>query len=91
MQPCACAKENYRSLDCCLLVLPVILHKSTIKTLNVTGPRKRALNAVYLESIFVVESDKAFFQLQNDTKIDLLGFLSGDMFEGVVRAIATPS
>ncbi len=37
-----------------------------------TGPRKRALNAVYLEFIFVVESDKAFFQLQNDTKIDLL-------------------
>ncbi len=38
----------------------------------VTGPRKRALNAVYLEFIFVVESDKAFFKLQNDTKIDLL-------------------
>ncbi len=33
---------------------------------------KRALNAGILESSFIVESDKAFFKLQNDTKIDLL-------------------
>ena len=45
----------------------IILHIT-----HVTGPMKRALNAGILESSFIVESDKAFFKLQNDTKIDLL-------------------
>ncbi len=38
----------------------------------VTGPRKTPLNAGIPEFIFIVESDKAFSKLQNDTKIDLL-------------------
>ena len=37
-----------------------------------TGPRKTTLNAGIPEFIFIVESDKAFSKLQNDTKIDLL-------------------
>ncbi len=37
-----------------------------------TGPRKTPLNAGIPEFIFIVESDKAFSKLQNDTKIDLL-------------------
>ena len=38
----------------------------------VTGPRKTPLNAGVPKFIFIVESDKAFSELQNDTKIDLL-------------------
>ncbi len=38
----------------------------------VIGPRKTPLNASIPEFIFIVESDKAFSKLQNDTKIDLL-------------------
>ena len=43
-------------------------------TVYVTGPRKTPLNAVYLKFIFVVESNKAFSWLQNDTKIAVLAF-----------------
>ena len=47
---------------------------------------KTDLNAGIFESVFIVESDRASFKLQNDTKIDLLAnFLSGDMFEGTLR------
>ena len=38
----------------------------------VTGPMKTDLNAGIFESVFIVESDRASFKLQNDTKIDLL-------------------
>ncbi len=38
----------------------------------VTVPMKRDLNAGIFESVFIVESDRASFKLQNDTKIDLL-------------------
>ncbi len=41
-------------------------------TIIVTGPRKTPLNAGVPKFIFIVESDKAFSKLQNDTKIDLL-------------------
>ncbi len=42
-------------------------------TINyVTVPMKRDLNAGIFESVFIVESDRASFKLQNDTKIDLL-------------------
>ena len=37
-----------------------------------TGGRKTTLNAGIPKFIFIVESDKAFSKLQNDTKIDLL-------------------
>ncbi len=43
-----------------------------LESLYVIVPRKRAHNVGTLESLFIVESDKAFFQLQNDTKIDHL-------------------
>ncbi len=38
----------------------------------VTVPMKRDHHAGIFESLFIVESNKAFFMLQNDTKIDLL-------------------
>ena len=58
----------------------------------VTGPRKTPLNAGIPQFIFIVESDKAFSKLQNDTKIDLLAIFypeicSRERYEG----IATPS
>ncbi len=58
----------------------------------VTGPMKTDLNAGIFESVFIVESDRASFKLQNDTKIDLLAtffpeICSRERYEG----IATPS
>ncbi len=52
--------------------------------------RKRAHNAGTLESLFIVESDiKRSFSFKMIPRSSC--FLSGDMFEGVVRSIATPS
>ena len=54
---------------------------------------KRDLNAGIFESVFIVESDRASFKLQNDTKIDRLAtffpeiICSRERYEG----IATPS
>ncbi len=54
--------------------MQVLSHITVTKHLYiyVIVPRKRAHNVGTLESLFIVESDKAFFQLQNDTKIDRL-------------------
>ncbi len=52
-----------------------------------TGPKK---TAGIPEFIFIVESDKAFSKLQNDQDRPPSSFLSGDMFEGTLRSIATP-
>ena len=49
---------------------------------------KRDLNAGSFESVFIVESDRASFKLQNDTKIDLLAtffpeICSRERYEGI--------
>ena len=54
----------------------------------VTVPMKRDLNVGSFESIFIVESDRASFKLQNDTKIDLLAtffpeICSRERYEGI--------
>ncbi len=56
-----------------------------------TGPRKTTLNAGIPEFIFIVESDKAFSKLQNDTKINLLAIFYPEiiMFEETLQSIAT--
>ena len=53
-----------------------------------TVPMKRDLNAGIFESVFIVESDRASFKLQNDTKIDLLAtffpeICSRERYEGI--------
>ncbi len=52
-----------------------ILPLNSTTPLIVTVPMKRDLNdlnAGIFESVFIIESDRASFKLQNDTKIDLL-------------------
>ena len=59
---------------------------------NVTGPMKTDLNAGIFESVFIVESDRASFKLQNDTKIDLLAtFFPEICSRERYKGIATPS
>ncbi len=57
-----------------------------------TGPRKTPLNTGVPEFIFIVESDKAFSTLQNDTKIDLLAIFYPEICSReCYKSIATPS
>ncbi len=57
-----------------------------------TGPMKTDLNADIFESVFIVESDRASFKLQNDTKIDLLAtFFPEICSRERYKGIATPS
>ena len=66
------------------------VHSSVLQ--YVTVPMKRDLNAGIFESVFIVESDRASFKLQNDTKIDLLAtFFPEICSRERYKGIATPS